>query len=135
MGAEQAQSIRLTVEYDGSDLTLVSQRRVAMLAPASRRLDADSEERGYWVELRDEGDESLYRQTLHEPIREDLEVVGDDGVSLARMPRENVAGRFSVVVPDLPAAQAVSFVGPADAFQAGGAQTRELARFELDRDG
>lgn len=135
MGAEQAQSIRLTVEYDGLDLVLVSQRRVAMLAPAPCRLEAASDERGYWVELRGEGDEPLYRQTLHEPIRADLEVVADDGVSLARVPRENVAGRFSVVVPDLPAAQAVSFVGPADLFQAGGAQTRELARFELRRDG
>ena len=114
---------------------LVSQRRVAMLAPAPCRLEAASDERGYWVELRGEGDEPLYRQTLHEPIRADLEVVADDGVSLARVPRENVAGRFSVVVPDLPAAQAVSFVGPADLFQAGGAQTRELARFELRRDG
>jgi hypothetical protein len=125
----------LTVEYDGSDLMLVSQRRVAMLAPAHRGLAADFEERGYWVELRDEADEPLYRQTLHESIREDVEVVADDAVSLARVSRENVAGRFSVVVPDLPEAQAVSFVGPADPFQAGGAQTRELARFELDRDG
>ena len=135
MCAEQAQSIRLTVAYDGTDLTLVSQRRVAMLAPAARAPVADSDERGYWVELRDEGDEPLYRQTLHEPIRADLEVVADDGVSLARVSRENVAGRFSVVVPDLAAAQAVSFVGPSDPFQAGGAQTRELARFELERDG
>lgn len=135
MGVEPAQSIRLTVEYDGPDLTLVSQRRVAMLAPAARSPIAGAEERGYWVELRDESDEALYRQTLHEPIRADLEVVADDGVSLARVPRENVAGRFSVVVPDLPAAQAVSFVGPADPFRAGGAQTRELARFELERDG
>jgi hypothetical protein len=133
MGDEQAQSIRLTVDYDGSELTLVSQRRVAMLAPAPRGPRADSEERGYWVELRDEGDEPLYRQTLHEPIREDLEVVADDGVSLARVSRETVAGRFSVVVPDLPAAQAVTFVGPADPLEAAGAQTRELARFELER--
>ena len=133
MSAEQAQSTRMTVEYDGSDLTLVSQRRVAMLAPAPQRLTAHPDERGYWVELRDDGDEPLYRQTLHEPIREDLEVVADDGVSLARVSRESVVGRFSVVVPDLPAAQAVSFVGPADPFSAGAAQTRELARFQIDK--
>ncbi|MDX6677396.1 MAG: hypothetical protein QOE31_1448, partial [Solirubrobacteraceae bacterium] len=113
---------------------LVSQRRVAMRALAPRRLSADSDAQGFWVELRDASDEPLYRQTLHEPIREDLEVVADDGVSLARVPRENVAGRFSVVVPDLPAAHAVSFVGPADLFEEGAARTRELARFELQRD-
>lgn len=134
MAREDPQSIRLTVEYEGAQLTLVSQRRVAMLAPAPVRPAAGPEERGYWVVLRDDADEPLYRQTLHEPIREDIEVVADDGVSLARIPREAVAGRFSVVVPDMPAAQAVSFVGPADPFAAGGALTRELARFELDRD-
>ncbi len=135
MSREEAQSIRLTVEYEGSRLTLVSQRRVAMLAPAPRRLTPGPEERGFWVELRDERDEPLYRQTLHEPISEDLEVVADDGVSLARVPRENVVGRFSVVVPDLSAAQAVSFVAPAALLQEGGAQTRELARFEIVKEG
>jgi hypothetical protein len=135
MSQEPAQSIRLTVAYEGEQLELISQRRVAMLAPAPRKLAARPAQRGYWVELRDAGDEPLYRQTLHEPIAADLEVVADDGVSLARVPRENVAGRFSVVVPDIPAAQAVSFVGPATPFAAGGAQTRELARFQIDKRG
>ena len=86
------------------------------------------------MELRDERDEPLYRQTLHEPISEDLEVVADDGVSLARVPRENVVGRFSVVVPDLSAAQAVSFVGPADS-PARGRRADAGARALRDRQG
>jgi len=133
MGSQPGESIRLTIEYQGAELRLVAQRRVAMLAPAPARRAVSADERGYWVEVQDDGGEPLYRQTLHQPLSEDLEVVADDGVSLARLPRENVAGRFSVVVPDLPAGQAVSFVGPADSFATGGAQTRELARFDLEK--
>lgn len=133
MGQEQPTSIRLTIEYSGTELRVVSQRRVAMLAPASpRRLTARPDERGYWVELQDDRGALLHRQTLHEPIADSLEVPGADGVSLARVPRERVAGRFFVVVPDVPGAQAVSIVGPSSETGESGAQTRELARFELE---
>ncbi len=136
MGTEQPKSIRLTIEYEGTDLRLVSQRRVAMLAPAPpRRLTARPDERGCWVELQDDSGELLYRQTLHEPIADSLEVPGADGVSLARVPRDRVAGRFFVVVPDVPGAQAVSFVGPLAQTDESGAQTRELARFEIEPEG
>jgi hypothetical protein len=136
VGQEEPKSIRLTIEYEGTELRLVAQRRVEMLAPAPpRRLTAGPEERGHWVELQDRSGELLYRQTLHEPIADSLEVPGADGVSLARVPRERVAGRFFVVVPDVPGAQAVSFVAPQTEVDESGAQTRELARFELEPEG
>jgi hypothetical protein len=87
------------------------------------------------VELQDTSGELLYRQTLHEPIVDSLEVPGADGVSLARVPRDSVAGRFSVVVPDMPGAQAVSIVGPPAEIDESGAQSRELARFEIEAEG
>jgi len=136
MGRAQPRSIRLTIEYEGTDVRLVSQRRVAMLAPAPPpRLTARPDERGFWVELQDDTGELLYRQTLHAPIADSLEVPGADGVSLARVPRERVAGRFCVVVPDVPGAQALSLVGPPAEPDESGVQTRELARLEIAPEG
>jgi hypothetical protein len=125
------QSIRLVIEYEGSRLRLVPRQSVAMVAPAPQRLRARPDERGYWVELHDERRQPLYRQTLHDPIKESLEVPAADGETLLRHPREKVVGRFSVVVPYLSAARAVSIVGPTAEPDASGGHAREIARFEL----
>jgi hypothetical protein len=133
MGQQRAQSIRLVIEYEGTRLTLASQRRVAMVAPVPQRLVARPDERGYCVELRDESGQPLYRHALHDPMKESLEVPAGDGTTLVRQPRTKVAGRFSIVVPDLSEARKVAVLGPTGKVAAAGSLVREIASFDLAR--
>ena len=94
---------RITFEYDGDDVRVVSQERVEMLAPPDDENLLSQGEAGYWVEVRGDDDSVLYRQVIHDPIKTDAEVFPEDPTQpIERVQLDRPQGVFQVVVPDLP---------------------------------
>ena len=114
-GAAQ-RSLRLTIEYRGSDLSVVDRRSVEMLAPVSDAIRGYDGQSGFWYELRSSTGETVYRRVIHNPIRADVEEHTVEPTLMTR--RHAVAepsGVFTVLVPDDPqAAKLVLFSSPAD---------------------
>lgn len=136
---ERPRAVRLTIAYDGDRMEMVSQQSVAMRVPPSDPLEAVAEERsGFWVDLKDAQDRTLFRRVLHDPIRRDVEVFSPDPrQTVQRVPVAEPRGVFSVILPEIEAAQAVSLIGSpvrtTEAFAAERVEqpSREIARFDL----
>jgi hypothetical protein len=140
--AGRPRAVRLTIAYRGEQLELISQQSVAMKTPPSDPVESFAERTGFWVDLKDERDQTLYRRVMHDPIRQDVEVFSPGPEqTIQRAPVADPQGVFSVVLPEIEAAQAVSLIGspPRTAGPALGveaertepARAREIARFEL----
>ena len=105
---------RLTFEYDGDDVRVVSQEHVEMLAPPDDEELLSHGDAGYWVEVRDDDGSVLYRQVVHDPIRTDAEVFPEDpSQPIERVQLDRPKGVFQVVVPDLPAGSEAVLQGQA----------------------
>lgn len=139
---ERPRAVRLTIAYSGDRMELVSQQSVAMKAPPSDPIEDVAERAGFMVDLKDEQDQTLYRRVMHDPIQRDVEVFSPDPrQTVQRAPVALPRGVFSVVLPEMEAAQAVSLIGPPPPSAEpvfGVARTeaiqepaREIARFDL----
>lgn len=99
--AKPAGAMRLTFSYDGDEVKLVSQQRVDMTVPPSDPLKNYQKQKGFWAELKNESDKTLYRRVMHNPTRNDAEVFSDDPEKgISREPAPKRKGVFVVVVPD-----------------------------------
>ena len=99
---------RLTFTYEGSDIRLVAQQRVAMIAPPDDSDRTYAARAGTWVEVRDATGHGLYRQILVDPVRRGYEVHSPDPAEGShQVEPEAPEGAFQVVVPDLPGAHDV----------------------------
>lgn len=123
------QSLRLVFEYDRDTVRLVASQRVEMTAPAPQRLVARPDERGFWVEVRDERDRPLYRRTMRDPVIRDLETIAADGDRLTRVHHDR-PGRFSIVVPAVAEMKSVLLVNAAPGEAAAGSSLR----FDIEGD-
>jgi hypothetical protein len=113
-----------------------------MKVPPSDPVESYTDRTGFWVDLKDEQDQTLYRRVMHNPIRQDVEVFSPDPEqTIYRTPVAEAQGVFSVVLPEIEAAQAVSLIGsPSQTVErnpavgterAEPAHAREIARFDL----
>lgn len=106
------QALRLSFEYRGDQVRLVSRQRVEMRAPASDRTDEYEGHSGFWVEVRDVENRVIYRRVMHNPIRFEHEAPsGDPEKPFTHVKIEDPDGAFTLVVPDFPEAQVVSLFG------------------------
>lgn len=123
---------RLIFDFNGANVKMVSEHRLAMVAPPPQSLLSRPDERGFWVELRDDKNLPVYRRAIDRPMQSDLEVVVDDkDRPLARIAAPKQTGTFFVIVPDLASARQVVFRGEtAKAGQKAGAMA-DLHRFDL----
>ncbi|WP_024287477.1 hypothetical protein [Cellulomonas sp. KRMCY2] len=120
---------RLTFEYEGEEVRLVARQRVAMLAPVDDAELLDRGQDGFWLELRDEADGSVYRQVLHEPVQTHYEVFSPDPAELPHhVTAPQVRGVFQAVVPDLADGRSIALHGPARRAPAPGGAARTAAR-------
>ena len=95
-------AMRLTFSYDGDDVKLISQQRAEMMVPPSDPLKGYGKHKGFWAELKNERDKTLYRHVMHNPTRNDAEVFPETpGQSISREPAPKRKGVFVVVVPDV----------------------------------
>jgi hypothetical protein len=124
---------RLTFEYEGDQIRLVSEQHVRMIVPPSQPLEQAETLGGFHVLLRDQRGEQVYRFTRTSPIQHDAEVFNEPQSerSVERVPVGRPKGAFVVLVPDVPGAKTLELVGPPprpDAFQE---RSYTLARIEL----
>jgi hypothetical protein len=99
---EPVKAMRLTFSYDGDDVKLISQQRAEMMVPPSDPLKGYGKHKGFWAELKNERDKTLYRHVMHNPTRNDAEVFPETpGESISREPAPKRKGVFVVVVPDI----------------------------------
>src|ERR1051325_3426712 len=99
-----AKAMRLTFSYDGDDVKLISQQRAEMVVPASDPVTRFKKQKGFWAELKNDRDKTLYRRVMHNPTRNDAEVFPDPdipGQGISRAPAPKRKGVFVVVVPDI----------------------------------
>lgn len=95
--------MRLTFSYDGDNVKLISQQRTEMVVPASDPVTGFKKQKGFWAELKNDRDKTLYRRVMHNPTRNDAEVFPDPntpGQGISRAPTPKRKGVFVVVVPD-----------------------------------
>lgn len=99
---------RLTFVYRDGQIELIDQRPVEMTLPAETAVREPGERAEFWCELRSAEAEVLYRRETPDPIPTDVEVFSDDPEqSIERAPHPPREGVFSVVVPEIEAADEV----------------------------
>lgn len=101
-------AIRLTFVKKGEQLQLHSRISVNVILPPGDST-AQPNDRGFWLELRDSADNTLFRRVLHNPLPQDTEVFSSDvKQTIARVPKAPEELVFSVLVPDILAAETVT---------------------------
>jgi hypothetical protein len=89
---------RLTFSYNRESVTLdFIEMLEEMPTPESDPLEHD-EESGFWYELRDADNATLYRQVVHNPLRYDAEIYLEDA-TIARQLFDDYADSFDLLVP------------------------------------
>lgn len=112
------------------------------MVPPSDPLKGFGGHKGFWAELKNEQDKTLYRRVMHNPTRNDAEVFSDDPEqSISRAPAPKRKGVFVVVVPDTGKGEAVTLSrsapevkGPARGIRALASKpATEILRFKLKK--
>jgi hypothetical protein len=130
---DHTHTLRLTFAYSGSDIRLVRTERVAMIAPGVATPPPAGDQAGYWIEVRDRAGKLLYHRPLHNPLRRDVEVFGDEaGEPLYRRDTSVTEGEFEVLVPDLPHAATFLLHGTPPAAENPDAASQQLAKHGFD---
>ena len=129
-----AKAIRMMFAFEGEQVHLVSQQSVEMVLPPSDQVQDFQEQTGFWYELRDARDRSLYRRVMHNPMQQDVEVFSDDSKqSIARQPVPNRKGVFVIVVPDTEEGHTVTLSSSPQRVELAHQPAREIARFALHK--
>lgn len=128
-------ALRLTFSYNREGVTLDSIRTLEEMAtPESDPIEHD-QEAGFWYELRDADNTTLYRQVLQNPVRYDAEIYLEDEQTIVRQVFDDYADTFDVLVPALATATQITlFSSPLNPETLGEAAT-ELATFNLTERG
>jgi hypothetical protein len=108
-GPEPRGAVRLTFQYEGDEVRLISSRHIDKLVPPDDEAEAGEERQGVFAELRGADDRVLRRPRLREP-RSAAVCCYEGSRALSRVPLERPSGVFSLVVPDLEEADYVALV-------------------------
>ena len=123
---------RLTFEYDGDQIKLVSDKPVTMIVPPVQPSEAQPGHGALSLVLRDDADRALLHVTRANPIRYDAEVFSPDGDrTMQRVPVERPKGAFTILVPDHPDARKIELIGTPLKPEAHAEPARSLATFAL----
>ena|ERR1700686_614940 len=134
--SESKKAVRLTFSYDGDRVQLISKQSVEMTLPPSDPIQNYEGHKGFWAELKDKQDQTLYRRVMHNPMSNDVEVFSNDPEqSVSRHPVEAQKGVFVVVVPDTDEGHAVTLSSSTGSGQPALAMqpASEIARFQLKK--
>src|SRR5512134_312368 len=106
-----SRALRLRLYVEENVLRLRSIRRVDMLIAPSDPIQIFGES-GFWVELRDQGDRTLYRRVLADVLEDTVEVFSEDpNETVVRHPRPPGQTEFVVIVPDTGEGSSAIFFG------------------------
>ena len=107
-----------------------------MVAPASDPIEVEEAQTGFWFELRDGREHTVYRRTMQDPTDPTVEVrSGDPERPFMRAPAEELRREFVVLIPEIRERPSLVFfgrpVGPGALAPVFGATSTEIARFDL----
>jgi hypothetical protein len=104
---------RLTFSYEGNQIELIGEQDIQKVVPPSFTGDTKDNRSGSWFEITGDKQNILYRQTIDNPIKTDVEVFSDEKEteSISRHKISDVKGAFSIVIPDIPEAQGLELYG------------------------
>jgi hypothetical protein len=123
---------RLTFDYHGNQISLVSDQVVDMISPPAQSLDESATVGGFSVIVRDAAGQALYKFTGPSPIRYDAEVFSEDpSRSLHRVAVEEPQGTFVLLVPHVEGTARVELVGAPLTRRGVARKPRRLASFPL----
>ncbi len=135
MAGKRSAALRLVFEYEGSVVRFLSRQRVEMVVPPGDPAQAQKGEGGFWYELRDANDRTLYRRVAANPIRMVAEVRSDNPEEpFTWEPVADPKGTFVLLVPDEPQAHSVALFSPpleAERLLTMAEPAAEIARFAL----
>lgn len=135
MNATGRGALRLIFSYRGRAIALERWIRVDVIAPPSDRLPDVEAQTGFWYELRDAKEQSIYVRGAHNPLRAGIEApTGDAARPFVRHAVPEPAGWFALLVPALESARTLVIFSPPLDERGSGLPARELARFELPVD-
>jgi hypothetical protein len=101
---QNTKALRLTFSYEGNNIQLISQQKIEKVLPPSDNIQQN--QTGFWYELTDSENNTVYRQIMNSPIKIDMEVFSNDPKeSIIRQQITDIRGIFSIVVPDIPQAK------------------------------
>jgi hypothetical protein len=124
---------RLTFEYDGDQIKLVSDQTVMMIVPSAKPPAAAAPgHAALSLLLRDEANRPLAAVTHESPLTYDTEVFAppDEG-TLQRVPVDRPKGAFTILVPDHPEARKIELIGRPLRPDAHGQPPQSLGTFPL----
>ena len=130
--ANWKRTLRLTFEYEGSTVRLVSSQSIEMKPPPAELEPIKKDQAGFYYELVDAHGRPLYQHVIHNPIRLEEEVFSPEpNAPILTQKVEDPRGIFELLVPDAPDAHSVVlFSSPLDPAESG-RPAGELARFQL----
>jgi hypothetical protein len=106
----QTYARRLTFEFDGSTIRQISEQRVEMTVPSSHPTSEYSGHTGFWFELRDANENTIYRRVMADPLLGYHEVPSSQG-TFTHSPITVSPQVFELVVPELPTAESLVIFG------------------------
>lgn len=126
-------ALRLTFEYEGSNVKLVSTQSVEMILPPTQPLEGQQDQSGFWFTLSNAQGKPVYRRAIHPPIVFDREVFSNDPKhpSIQRVTVGNPKGTFVLLVPDVQDARIVQLFSNPLSVAGRGQAAREFARFNI----
>jgi hypothetical protein len=129
-GAAPTKALRLTFSYSSKGIHLDEiQPLEGMPSPPTDPIQ-HGPEAGFWYELRDAKNATLYRQVVDNPMRHEAEVY-TEGAPIDRQTLEDHADSFTLLVPSLERATTIAlFSSPLNSANFGAA-AEEIARFSL----
>src|SRR5919201_338757 len=105
-------AIRLTFEYRGRDVELVSSEPVDVVVPGGAVEPTEEERSGFWVDLLDARGRRIHSRPLHNPIPDHAEFAhADPDRPFTNVPIPEPSGRFFVLVPALEDIAEVELMG------------------------
>jgi hypothetical protein len=128
--AAPTRALRLTFSYSRKGIHLDEIRPVeGMPLPPTDPIQ-HGPEAGFWYELRDAKNTTLYRQVVHNPMPHEAEVY-TEGAPIGRQTRQDGSDSFTLLVPSLEGVTTIAlFSSPLNPANFGAA-AEEIARFSL----
>lgn len=122
--------LRLTIVQQGDDLVVASSQAVRMRLPPSDPTYGLEGQAGFWIEVRSDQRECVYRRILPSPFTDEVEAPsGDPERPFTRVPVPSRERVFVLLVPDTEAARDLVLCASPEEGRAG--EAREVAAIDL----
>jgi hypothetical protein len=132
-GSPRGQSLRLKFRIAAGEVKLISFERVDMISPRPHAANPEpGKHGGFWIDLRDGGNNVLFYRVLDNPLGDLVEVYSPDG-TIKRITGAVNENTFEILVPDDSNTKSIVFWG--ESLEPGTTRqptvARELARFDV----